>query len=107
MCGVQMAETKAAPKPKEPITVERKLEMALSDIEKARPRQRKPTRLKRRAVASGCETTPPPAALTAEAGPSSKSKGARGLPLAVAGRARTAHRNAAAVVSSLTATETR
>jgi len=47
--GLQMAETKAAPKPKEPITVERKLEMALSDIEKARPRQRKNVKAKKEA----------------------------------------------------------
>ncbi len=46
-----MAEQKktaaaGAPKAKEPITVERKLEMALSDIEKARPRTRKPVKVR-------------------------------------------------------------
>jgi hypothetical protein len=45
---LQMAETKAAPKSKEPLPVERKLEMALSDIEKARPRQRKGVKVRGR-----------------------------------------------------------
>jgi hypothetical protein len=35
------AQAKAAPTKKEAISVEKKLEMSLGDIEKARPRQRK------------------------------------------------------------------